>query len=99
MKKFGAVIAALACVSAFSAAASAETDLTGLGKTPIELPDSVKEQLADNGSSSTDTAKSDGETSVASDKDAADTGVESVAAGVGAIVLAGAAVVLSKKRN
>ncbi len=107
MTKMRSVIAAMAAVSVICAAnavAFAESAEVGIGKTPIEVPDDVKDKLAneDNqttiitGESSEDTNADDA--AEPSDKDNADTGVESVAAVVGAVALAGAAVVISRKR-
>ena len=88
--KMKSVIAAMAAVSALCAAnvvtfaESADTNLV-----------SAKDTEENN---TTENTSADDAAAEPSDKDNADTGVESVAAVVGAVALAGAAVVISRKR-
>lgn len=94
MMKMRSVIAASAAVlticaaNAVSFAESADTNLVSAKDNPGE----------ENNTTADNTSADDADAAEPSDKDNADTGVESVAAVVGAIALAGAAVVISRKR-
>lgn len=93
MMKMRSVIAAMAAVlticaaNAVSFAESADTNLV-----------SAKDNPGEENNTTADNTSADDAAAEPSDKDNADTGVESVAAVVGAIALAGAAVVISRKR-